>query len=140
MEAHTDSPLFAERQWAELVALYVTPAQRGGDLGQRMVAIGKQWAAANGFDWLQLYVTAANEPAKRFYARCGLRPTQEIWRADLQPAPGVTLPADPYLRAQRPRRTSTRTWASSSSDGSAYALEGQRDKGTRWRNPISRHP
>jgi GNAT superfamily N-acetyltransferase len=95
MEAHTDSPLFAERQWAELVALYVAPAQRGGDLGRRLVAIGKQWAATNGFDRLQLYVTAANAHAKRFYARCGLRPTQEIWRADLQPTPGVTPPADP---------------------------------------------
>ncbi len=95
MEAHTDSPLFAERQWAELVALYVAPAQRGGALGQRLVAGGKQWAAANGFDRLQLYVTAANAQARRFYARCGLRPTQEIWRVDLQPAPGVMPPADP---------------------------------------------
>ncbi|NJO84916.1 MAG: GNAT family N-acetyltransferase, partial [Blastochloris sp.] len=80
---------------AELVALYVAPTQRGGDLGQRLVAIGKQWAAAHGFDRLQLYVTAANERAKRFYARCGLRPTQEIWRVELQPTPGVTPPADP---------------------------------------------
>lgn len=95
MEAHTDSPLFAERQWAELVALYVKPAQRGSDLGRRLVAGGKAWAAANGFDRLQLYVSAGNEPAKRFYARCGLRPTQEIWRADLHPASGVTPPADP---------------------------------------------
>lgn len=99
MEAHTDSPLFAERRWAELIALYVAPGQRGGDLGRRLVETGKQWAAANGFDRLQLYVTAANERARRFYARCGLAPVQEIWRADLAPAPGVTPPADPSCEA-----------------------------------------
>ena len=95
MEAHTDSPLFAERRWAELVALYVTPAQRGGDLGRRLVEVGKAWAASQGFDRLQLYVTTTNEPARRFYARCGLAPVQEIWRTELTPTPGVTPPHDP---------------------------------------------
>jgi GNAT superfamily N-acetyltransferase len=95
MEAHSDSPLFAERRWAELVALYVAPGQRGGDLGRRLVEAGKQWAIAHGFDRLQLYVTASNTRAKRFYARCGLGPTQEIWRVSLTPAPGATPPADP---------------------------------------------
>lgn len=57
--------------------------------------IGTRWAADHGLDRLQLYVTAGNERAKRFYARCGLRPTQEIWRIDLTPAPGVIPPADP---------------------------------------------
>lgn len=99
LEAHTDSPLFAERRWAELVALYVAPGQRGGDLGRRLVEVGKQWAAAHGFDRLQLYVTAANERARRFYARCGLAPVQEVWRAELTPAPGVTPPHDPSCEA-----------------------------------------
>jgi GNAT superfamily N-acetyltransferase len=95
MEAHVDSPLFAQRRWAELVALYVAERQRGSDLGARLVAIGKAWAEQRGFDRLQLYVTAGNSRAKRFYARCGLAPTQEIWRIDLTPQPGVTPPPDP---------------------------------------------
>ncbi len=99
MEAHTDSPLFAERRWAELVALYVAPGERGGDLGLRLVEAGKQWAAAHGFDRLQLYVTTANERARRFYARCGLAPVQEIWRAELTPVPGATPPPDPSCEA-----------------------------------------
>jgi GNAT superfamily N-acetyltransferase len=99
LEAHSDSPLFAERRWAELVALYVAPAQRGGDLGRRLLATGKDWAAAHGFDRLQLYVTASNERAKRFYTRCGLGPVQEIWRAVLTPTPGGIPPIDPSCEA-----------------------------------------
>ena len=99
VEAHTDSPLFAERRWAELVALYVTSGERGGDLGRQLVEAGKHWAAAHGLDRLQLYVTAANERARRFYARCGLVPVQEIWRVGLTPAPGATPPPDPSCEA-----------------------------------------
>jgi GNAT superfamily N-acetyltransferase len=95
LEAHTDSPLFAERRWAELVALYVAPRQRGGNLGRQLLEAATTWAAAHGFDRLQLYVTASNEHAKQFYAHCGLAPVQEIWRVELTPAPGVTLPHDP---------------------------------------------
>ncbi len=99
LEAHTNSPLFAERRWAELVTLYVAPGQRGGDLGRRLVESASDWAAAHGFDRLQLYVATSNAAAKRFYARCGLAPVQEIWRAELTPAPGVTPPADPSCEA-----------------------------------------
>ncbi|PDW04865.1 GNAT family N-acetyltransferase [Candidatus Viridilinea mediisalina] len=104
VEAHSDSPIFAERRWAELVALYVAPEQRGGPLAHQLVEQAKQWAAAKGFDRLQLYVTAHNERAKRFYTKCGLGPTQEIWRVDLKPTPGVDLPADPSTTAEQPRR------------------------------------
>jgi GNAT superfamily N-acetyltransferase len=99
VEAHTDSPLFADRRWAELVALYVDPGQRGGNLGYRLVEAAKQWASAKGFDRVQLYVTASNERAKRFYARCGLAPVQEIWRAEVTPTIGITPPADPSCEA-----------------------------------------
>jgi ribosomal protein S18 acetylase RimI-like enzyme len=85
MEAHTDSPLFADRCWAELVALYVVPEQRGSNLAQCMVDNGKNWAAERGFDRIQLYVTASNMAARRFYARCGFGPVQEIWRTDITP-------------------------------------------------------
>lgn len=94
MEAHNDSPLFAERRWAELVALYIVPSHRGSDLGERLVTIGKRWAVARGFDRMQLYVTAGNERARAFYRRCGLRPVQEIWRVDLAAA-AIEPPADP---------------------------------------------
>ena len=94
VEAHADSPLFAERHWAELVALYVAEEWRGSGLAQRLVAEAKLWAAAHGFERIQLYVTASNLAAKRFYAQSGFCPTQEIWRCDLQPA-AVPLPADP---------------------------------------------
>jgi GNAT superfamily N-acetyltransferase len=95
MEAHADSPLFAQRRWAELVALYVDKSWRGSDLGRHLVEAGKQWASDRGFDRLQLYVTAGNAHAKRFYSACGLYPAQEIWRADLTPRPDATLPPDP---------------------------------------------
>jgi pimeloyl-ACP methyl ester carboxylesterase/GNAT superfamily N-acetyltransferase len=95
MESHIDSPLFAQRRWAELVALYVAEGQRGSDLGARLVAAGKAWAEQRGFDRIQLYVTAGNTRARRFYARCGLTASQEIWRIDITPQPGVTLPPDP---------------------------------------------
>jgi len=95
LEAHTDSPLFADRRWAELVALYVTASQRGGDLGMRLVETGKRWASEHGFDRVQLYVTATNAHAKQFYTRCGLAPVQEIWRVVLTPAPGAIPPPDP---------------------------------------------
>ncbi len=101
MEAHNDSPLFVERRWAELVALYVAPSHRGSDLGTRLVDVGKAWAAAYGFDRMQLYVTASNEHAQAFYRRCGLAPVQEIWRVDLEPASGVVLPDDPSHVAEK---------------------------------------
>lgn len=104
VEAHSDSPIFAEPRWAELVALYVAPEQRGGALAHQLVEQAKQWAAMKGFDRLQLYVTARNEQAKRFYTKCGLGPTQEIWRLDLDPTPGVELPDDPSATAERSRR------------------------------------
>jgi GNAT superfamily N-acetyltransferase len=100
MEAHTDSPLFADRHWAELVALYVTSGERGGDLGYRLIEAGKHWAATHGFDRLQLYVTAANKRARHFYTRCRLAPVQEIWRVELTPTTGASPPPDPSCKAE----------------------------------------
>jgi GNAT superfamily N-acetyltransferase len=86
MESHEDSPLFAHRS----------------PLGVQLVEEARRWAAAKGFDRIQLYVTASNERARRFYARCGLYPTQEIWRADLTPHPDVTPPPDPSCDHSHP--------------------------------------
>lgn len=83
MEGHTDAPLFRERYWAEIVALYVIPALRGSGLADELIAGGVAWARAHGYDRIQLYVTASNVAAKRFYGRTGFHAIQEIWCRDL---------------------------------------------------------
>ena len=86
MGAHTDSPLFRHRTWAELTALHVVPAARGRGVADLLLAAGTTWAQERGYAEVRLYVTAANERARRFYARSGFRPIQEIWTADLEAA------------------------------------------------------
>ncbi|HEY4024859.1 MAG TPA: GNAT family N-acetyltransferase [Candidatus Dormibacteraeota bacterium] len=86
VEAHHDSALFRHRSWAELVAIYVRASHRGGGLAGRLLDAARSWAEERGFDRLQLYVTASNGAARRFYAKNGLRPTQEVWRLGLTPA------------------------------------------------------
>lgn len=83
MDVHTDSRLFKHRRWAELVALYVDPRARGGTVARQLLDAAVKWARENGHERIQLYVTASNERARRFYARAGFRPTQEIWRLEL---------------------------------------------------------
>jgi len=83
MDGHVDSPLFRYRKWVELLALYVAPVARGSGLADRLLLAGVAWARACGAARVQLYVTACNEPARRFYARARFRPVQEIWRLDL---------------------------------------------------------
>ena len=95
LEAHLDSPLFQQRHWAELVALYVAPAYRGTGLAQRLIREAMTWASQHGFDRLQLYVTATNRQAKALYQRCGFHLVQEIWRLELEPLPGTRRPPDP---------------------------------------------
>ena len=83
MGAHQDSPLFRHRRWAELLALYVEPGARSGPLARDLLEAGMAWAREAGHTRVQLYVTASNQRAKRFYARAGFRCVQEIWRLDL---------------------------------------------------------
>lgn len=91
MKGHIDSQLFKHRTWSELVAIYVAPPARGTGLAQRLVTVGRDWTAERGCTRMQLYVTASNEQARRFYRSCGLYPVQEIWRLDVQPTPDSTL-------------------------------------------------
>jgi GNAT superfamily N-acetyltransferase len=86
---HTDSTMFRHRRWAELTALYVVPAARGGDVADRLLAAALAWARSRGDDEVRLYVTAANERARRFYASAGFRPLQEIWTIGPDPAGGT---------------------------------------------------
>lgn len=77
---HTDPPLFRHRHWAELVALYVSPAYRGTGVADQLIAIGSAWACQAGFARVQLYVAQTNHPAHACYTRAGFAPVQQIWR------------------------------------------------------------
>jgi RimJ/RimL family protein N-acetyltransferase len=108
LNGYTDSPMFRYRQWAEILALYVDPEVQGGLLAYRFVKIARRWARENGFERIQLYVTSANERARRFYQKAGFRCVQEIWRMELDPPAvvrahetvddhGYDLPRDPLV-------------------------------------------
>lgn len=89
MEGHSDSPLFRHRSWAELVALYVEPEARGCGVADRLLEAGLVWARTHGYDRTQLYVTVHNTAARRFYARAGFHPIQEIWATNLSSVTGL---------------------------------------------------
>lgn len=80
---YSDSPLFRYRHWAEILALYIDPEVRGGMLALRLIRMAKRWASEHGYDRIQLYVTATNDRARRFYEKSGFKPVQEIWRMEL---------------------------------------------------------
>jgi ribosomal protein S18 acetylase RimI-like enzyme len=83
MDGHMDSPLFRNRRWAELLALYVVPSLHGAGIADELLRLGIVWARGRGYERVQLYVTASNVRAKRFYARQEFIPVQEIWRREL---------------------------------------------------------
>lgn len=83
LAGYSDSPLFQYRHWAEILALFIDPEVRGGMLALRFVRMAKSWAKDHGYERIQLYVTATNERAKRFYEKCQFEPVQEIWRLEL---------------------------------------------------------
>lgn len=89
MGCHVDPPVFRYRRWAEVLALYVAEEMRGTTLAEQMVTAGAAWAVDRGYKRVQLFVTASNHRAKRFYQRVGFRPVQEIWRLDLTSGPRV---------------------------------------------------
>lgn len=98
MDGHADSPLFRERHWAELLALYVVPEERGRGVARALLRAGLEWSRERGFDRVQLYVTASNVAARRFYRGAGFRQVQEIWRARIDPASAI-VPEDPWCEA-----------------------------------------
>lgn len=98
MGVHSDSRLFRHRHWAELLAIYVSPAVRGTPIARRLLESGKAWARSQGYTRVQLYVTAANKRARQFYQMAGFFPVQEIWRLELGPGAG-SPPQDPAAEA-----------------------------------------
>lgn len=90
VEVHLDAPLYRHRRWAEIVGLYVEPAYRGRQVAQQLVARAVAWARERQLAVMQLYVTAGNYRARRFYARQGFITSQVIMRRTLDAA----LPAE----------------------------------------------
>jgi GNAT superfamily N-acetyltransferase len=81
--AHRDSPLWRHREWAEVEALYVERPWRGTGLADDLLGRAFDWAADLGLSAVQLYVTASNTRAIRFYERQGFRSAQAVMRAQL---------------------------------------------------------
>src|SRR5262249_51938785 len=68
---HRDSGMWRYREWVEVEALYVEDAWRGSGLAEAMLARVCEWADSIGQPVVQLYVTASNERAIRFYQHEG---------------------------------------------------------------------
>lgn len=77
---HRDSDLWRYREWVEVEALYVDDAWHGHGLAEDLLSRTCAWAERVGQPAVQLYVTASNERAIRFYQHAGFRTTQEIMR------------------------------------------------------------
>jgi GNAT superfamily N-acetyltransferase len=67
-------PPGVRRAW-HLVSMWVSPAQRGTGLAERLVQAVTGAARADGATRLILWVTDVNERARAFYGRLGFRPT-----------------------------------------------------------------
>jgi GNAT superfamily N-acetyltransferase len=60
----------AERK---LVAMWVSPGWRGGDVAVRLMGSVIDWAGVEGAERVTLWVAQGNEPARRLYERRGFR-------------------------------------------------------------------
>jgi ribosomal protein S18 acetylase RimI-like enzyme len=77
---HRDSDLWRYHEWVEVEALYVEDRWHGRGLAEALLDRTCDWAERVGQPTVQLYVTASNERAIRFYQHAGFRTTQEIMR------------------------------------------------------------
>lgn len=77
---HRDSGMWRYREWVEVEALYVEESWRGSGLAEALLDRACDWAESIGQATVQLYVTASNERAIRFYQREGFGETQAIMR------------------------------------------------------------
>jgi ribosomal protein S18 acetylase RimI-like enzyme len=80
---HRDLDMWRYHEWVEVEALFVEDAWRGSGLAAALLDHTCEWANDRGQPVIQLYVTASNERAIRFYRRQGFRVTQEIMRKTL---------------------------------------------------------
>ncbi len=77
---HRDSDMWRYHEWVEVEALYVEDAWHGSGLADALVSQASMWARSQGQSVVQLYVTASNERAIRFYQHEGFQTTQAIMR------------------------------------------------------------
>jgi GNAT superfamily N-acetyltransferase len=77
---HHDSNMWRFHEWVEVEALYVADAWRGCGLADVLLTRACDWAESIGQSVVQLYVTASNERAIRFYQHEGFGETQAIMR------------------------------------------------------------
>jgi GNAT superfamily N-acetyltransferase len=80
VEVHYDSPLYKYRRWAEIVGLYVDPEHRSSDVTDLLMEHAYAWAEGHQLHTMQLYVTASNVRAQRFYKRHSFSTSQLIMR------------------------------------------------------------
>jgi ribosomal protein S18 acetylase RimI-like enzyme len=80
---HRDAGMWRYHEWVEVEALYVEEAWRGRGLAATLLACACEWAGSVGQRDVQLYVTASNARAIRFYRRQGFCETQVIMRTAL---------------------------------------------------------
>jgi len=77
---HHDSNMWRVNEWVEVEALYVADAWRGSGLADILLTRACDWAESVGQFVVQLYVTASNDRAIRFYQHEGFGETQAIMR------------------------------------------------------------
>lgn len=77
---HHDSNMWRYHEWVEVEALYVADAWRGCGLADGLLTHTCNWAESVGQSVVQLYVTASNERAIRFYQHEGFGEAQAIMR------------------------------------------------------------
>jgi ribosomal protein S18 acetylase RimI-like enzyme len=77
---HYDAPLYRHRRWAEIVGLYLEPEHRGQGTAAALMQHAYDWAVQHRLRVMQLYVTASNHRAQRFYTREGFTTSQIIMR------------------------------------------------------------
>jgi GNAT superfamily N-acetyltransferase len=61
----------------ELVSLWVRPRARGLGVGDALVVAVIDWAGTVNATSVHLWLTEANQHARKLYERCGFRPTDE---------------------------------------------------------------
>lgn len=77
---HHDSNMWRVHEWVEVEALYIADAWRGSGLADVLLTRACDWAESVGQSVVQLYVTASNDRAIRFYQHEGFGATQAIMR------------------------------------------------------------
>lgn len=86
VEIHSDSPFYKHRRWGEIVGLFVESDYRGSEAADLLMEHAYAWAQTHQLRAIQLYVTASNERAQRFYARHDFDTSQYVMRRTLVPS------------------------------------------------------